>query len=87
MPVLVSNRLENLLGNGRYHCDWISNADKGACHLLAVNRRQKSAITGYVIRPNRRLPITIFCRAMAEYRPRADPAGRIRRPAVTCWKS
>lgn len=22
------NRLENLLGNGQYHSDWVSNADK-----------------------------------------------------------
>ncbi len=32
------NRLENLLGNGHYHSDWVSNADKVRGDLLADDR-------------------------------------------------
>ena len=35
MPVTTLTALENLLGNGRYHSDWVSNADKGQGDLLA----------------------------------------------------
>ncbi|EHF1259235.1 HTH-type transcriptional regulator MalT [Salmonella enterica] len=37
------NRLENLLGNGRYHCDWISNADKVRVIYWQLTGDKKSA--------------------------------------------
>ncbi len=33
------NRLENLLGNGKYHSDWISNRQQSPGDLLANDRR------------------------------------------------
>ena len=37
------NRLENLLGNGQYHSDWVSNADKVRVIYWQMTGDKKSA--------------------------------------------
>ena len=49
------NRLENLLGNGKYHSDWISNANKVRVIYWQMTGDKTPLPTGCVIRLNRSL--------------------------------
>ena len=57
------NRLENLLGNGQYHSDWVSNADKVRVIYWQMTGDKKSAANWLRPTPNRNLPITTSCKA------------------------
>lgn len=81
------NRLENLLGNGRYHCDWISNADKVRVIYWQLTGDKNPPPTGYVIRPNRRLPITIFCKGNGGISPARRSCWANSSLRKSCWKS
>ncbi len=48
-------------GNGRYHCDWISNADKvRVIYWQLTGDKIRRQLVRHTL--NRRLPITIFCK-------------------------
>jgi ATP/maltotriose-dependent transcriptional regulator MalT len=68
------NRLENLLGNGQYHSDWVSNADKVRVIYWQMTGDKNPPPTGCVRRQNRNSPITTSCKPVAQHCPRADPA-------------
>lgn len=57
------NRLENLLGNGQYHSDWVSNADKVRVIYWQMTGDKNPPPTGCVRRQNRNLRTTTSCRA------------------------
>lgn len=56
------NRLENLLGNGKYHSDWISNANKVRVIYWQMTGDKAPLPTGCVIRLNQSLRTTTSCK-------------------------
>ena len=81
------NRLENLLGNGHYHSDWISNADKVRVIYWQMVSDKTLPPTGCATRRNQNSPITTSCKASgATSLARKSCSVSLNRLKL-CWKS
>jgi ATP/maltotriose-dependent transcriptional regulator MalT len=81
------NRLENLLGNGQYHSDWVSNADKVRVIYWQMTGDKTRPPTGCARRRNRNSPTTTSCRASGATLPARRSCWVILNRRKWCWKS
>lgn len=81
------NRLENLLGNGQYHSDWVSNADKVRVIYWQMTGIRNPPPTGCARRQNLNLQITTSCKASGETLPVRRSCSVSLSRLRLCWKS
>ncbi len=81
------NRLENLLGNGHYHSDWVSNADKVRVIYWQMTGDKPRRPTGCARRQSRSSPTTTSCRASGATLPGRRSCWATSNRRKWCWKS